>query len=510
MPSSVPMKNHCQIKRNFFMQPFQNTRVTVCRNDLEKQMNTLTRTSLALLALGLATGPSLADAPAPDFNYLPAYITALNHSQDPQAIAIRREIADGPAALAQARTKVQAAGIPLTTTTPTVAPSQNAAPLFDQWKALQTQQQVVLPDYEVTLSNRYTYTSDQIARVQKVVDDNPKVVDLLHEAASKPVRVYTGEVWMHYAQVREAARELKTESYLAAYQGHYADAVTLGGLGLNLAKQDAPQTNLVGYLVDDALEDIALAGLQETLATAGPNAAVDTQVSQTIQDPMPILSLKRALTSEIALGVSELDTARNGTPSDFAELTAPAGVPVPPNAAPKTFTPAERVFVTNLVDATEAAYLTRMQALIADVNTPNQDVAFAAMQKSFNDSSDPMVALDPLHVLLGIVTVFGPLQVVDNKQRADEQVTLAAAAVLDAKARNGAFPTTLAGDFTDPFNGKPLGYRLIGDNGFVVYSVGPDGTFDGNANTQSQYPTRQVFFQYPAPAPQPVPADMLK
>jgi hypothetical protein len=382
--------------------------------------------------------------------------------------------------------------------------------LFDQWKALEVQKQAYFPEYAETLSNRYTYTSDQIARVQKVVDDNPKVVDLLHEAASKPVRVYTGEVWMHYAQVREAARELKTESYLAAYQGHYADAVTLGGLGLNLAKQDAPQTNLVGYLVDDALEDIALAGLQETMATAGPNAAVDTQVSQTIQDPMPILSLKRALTSEVALGVSELDTARNGTPSDFAELTAPPGVPVPPNAAPKTFTPADRVFVTNLVDATEAAYLTRMQALIAAVNTPQQDTAFTTLQKTFSDSSDPTVMLDPLHILLGIVTTFGPLRVVDDKQRADEQVTLAAAAILDTKARTGAFPTNLPGNFTDPFNGKPLGYRLMGDNGFVVYSVGPDGTFDGDANTQSQYPARQVFFQYPAPTPQPVPVNMLK
>jgi hypothetical protein len=144
------------------------------------------------------------------------------------------------------------------------------------------------------------------------------------------------------------------------------------------------------------------------------------------------------------------------------------------------------------------------------VNTPNQDAAFAAMQKAFKDASDPTVALDPLRVLLGIVTAFGPLRVVDDKQRADEQVTLAAAAILDTKARTGAFPTNLPGNFTDPFNGKPLGYRLIGDNGFVVYSVGPDGTFDGNANTQSQYPTRQVFFQYPAPAPQPVPADMLK
>jgi hypothetical protein len=362
----------------------------------------------------------------------------------------------------------------------------------------------------VTLGSTYIPTTDQMARVQKVLDDNSKVFDLLHEAASKPVRVYTGEVWMHYAQVREAARELRTEGYFLAHQGHYADAVTDGGLGLNLAKQDAPQTNLVGYLVDDAMENIALSGLQDTLAIAGPNDAVDTQVNKTIQDAMPISSLKRALTSEVALGVSELDTARNGTPSDFAELTAPAGVPVPPNAAPKTFTPAERVFVTNLVDATEAAYLTRMQALITAVNTPNQDAAFAAMQKAFKDASDPTVALDPLRVLLGIVTAFGPLRVVDDKQRADEQVTLAAAAILDTKARTGAFPTNLPGNFTDPFNGKPLGYRLIGDNGFVVYSVGPDGTFDGNANTQSQYPTRQVFFQYPAPAPQPVPADMLK
>jgi hypothetical protein len=34
-------------------------------------MNTHTRTSLALLALCLAAGPSLADAPPPDLTHLP-------------------------------------------------------------------------------------------------------------------------------------------------------------------------------------------------------------------------------------------------------------------------------------------------------------------------------------------------------------------------------------------------------------------------------------------------------
>jgi hypothetical protein len=62
---------------------------------------------------------------------------------------------------------------------------------------------------------------------------------------------------------------------------------------------------------------------------------------------------------------------------------------------------------------------------------------------------------------------------------AGEQVTLAAAAVLEKKSKAGLFPSVLPAGYIDPFNGKPLGYIHRGTAGFEIYSVGETGTFRG-------------------------------
>jgi hypothetical protein len=79
--------------------------------------------------------------------------------------------------------------------------------------------------------------------------------------------------------------------------------------------------------------------------------------------------------------------------------------------------------------------------------------------------------------------------------------TEAAAAVLAWKAAHGAFPAKLSQAMPkpplDPYNGKPLGYRREG-NGFVVYAVGPWGTFTGG--TPSEPPSKlDTAFRYPLP-----------
>src|SRR5207244_1431542 len=84
-------------------------------------------------------------------------------------------------------------------------------------------------------------------------------------------------------------------------------------------------------------------------------------------------------------------------------------------------------------------------------------------------------------------------------------VLSAAAALLVYKARHGAFPDRMEGALAelplDPFAGRPLRYRREGE-GFVVYSVGPTGNFDGG-RPDGEKPKDQAFFRYPAPPPPP-------
>ena len=98
---------------------------------------------------------------------------------------------------------------------------------------------------------------------------------------------------------------------------------------------------------------------------------------------------------------------------------------------------------------------------------------------------------------------------VDNAARADVEVTLAGAAILAEKARIGSFPAVVPNTPFDPFSGKPLGYKLKGGNGFIVYSVELAGHFAG-ATASNQAASHESYFRYPTPAPKPLPREMLK
>jgi hypothetical protein len=58
-----------------------------------------------------------------------------------------------------------------------------------------------------------------------------------------------------------------------------------------------------------------------------------------------------------------------------------------------------------------------------------------------------------------------------------------------------------ASEANDPFTGKPLKYRRE-LRGFVVYSTGPSGTFDGGK--QGVKPkSNEAYFRFPGDSPKP-------
>jgi hypothetical protein len=74
--------------------------------------------------------------------------------------------------------------------------------------------------------------------------------------------------------------------------------------------------------------------------------------------------------------------------------------------------------------------------------------------------------------------------------------------VLLWRAKHGAWPRNLrecmARVPADPFDGKPLRYRREGD-GFVIYSVGETGRFDGGTPGVKPKPVESLF-RWPKPA----------
>ena len=143
-----------------------------------------------------------------------------------------------------------------------------------------------------------------------------------------------------------------------------------------------------------------------------------------------------------------------------------------------------------------------MRQLIGVIDQPY--AAQRPLLKRFADF-DRNPSPDPLHhfpeMLLAVLAPAGAKEVT---ARAQEEVIMAAAAVLAHRAHSGAFPDrleqTLATPPTDPFSNKPLQYHREA-KGFVVYSVGPDGNFDGGKPGTPRI-RNQAYFRYPA-TPQP-------
>jgi hypothetical protein len=151
-----------------------------------------------------------------------------------------------------------------------------------------------------------------------------------------------------------------------------------------------------------------------------------------------------------------------------------------------------------LIDAAEASYLQRLRRIIASVGATYAARAGLLKQMDGHDKAQPNNPLcriywDEYSVIAGTNTQ-------GERQRAREDVVMAGAALLAYRARRAAFPDRLEEAMPvpplDPFSGQFLKYRREGD-GFVVFSVGAEGTF-GGGEPGTRIDSRQVYFRYPA------------
>jgi hypothetical protein len=80
---------------------------------------------------------------------------------------------------------------------------------------------------------------------------------------------------------------------------------------------------------------------------------------------------------------------------------------------------------------------------------------------------------------------------------------MAGAALLSYRARHAVFPDcledTIPEPSLDPFSGQPFRYHRERD-GFVVFSVGAEGTFDGG-EPGTKIVSREIYFRWQFIAP---------
>ena len=468
---------------------------------------------LAALTLLPLMGAARAQTPAQIGRDPMGVLYKLKTATDPKTVALRRRIEAGPADLARALAAIKKDGVPLDPVSlqrPLPPPDLNAAPLYTMLFRLLRDKPVNLPIYAQPLTGDHTYTPAQIAAVQKVYDSRPDVWGLLHQATDRPQCVWTRDWSRGYAalfpefqQMREAARLINTETFLLVAQGKHVEAVKNQARGLRVAEHAASDPVLISYLVGNACEAITLRGMQNLLDQAGPDAAVAEAVRQAVQTDRPRLSLRYALTGEVAtqaVAFRQMHEGLNksGLPA-VAALLVNANDPILKRLTPGT--PADRRLAGDWLDASEAIILTRMDSLLAaaDLTPAPRRQAFA--RDAAAQAAGPPSVLTLLPDML--LPVFAKVEGNETRRVAQEEVTLAAAALVAARAKAGAFPDALPASFVDPYTSRPLLYRREGAGGFVVYSAGPDGDYNGGKPGERVLPV-QAGFRYPVtktPAP---------
>ena len=423
-----------------------------------------------------------------------------------QGVLMRQFAAAGPANLAREEVLARQAGMALTPEQmqrPLPPIEQNAAPLYTTLTGLLHDKPLGLPKYAEGMDAFHSYTPEQIALVRRTLIARPDVMALVHQAADKPQCVFVRgwnnpftATFPEYLPMREAARLLKTESYLLARDGKYHEAILNQQRGFRVAEQSASDPVLISFLVGTACYSLTLSGMQSILALAGPNAAVDSEVQRTVLENHMHLSLRRAMAGETGFGfvcLSRMHTAEN----QGAAAALAAGGFDDGESQKAMLSAAEKQNLHALIDAWQADYLNHMRPLVLAGDQPPQArrAAFAAVSSRLDQEQKQ--ASDPTHLLsLILLPVFGRVDENETRSQAQTAVTLAAASLFKLKAQTGVFPASLPAQFVDPFTNKPLGYRLEGTNGFVVYSAGPTGTFDGG-KPGDKWDNQKIVFRYP-------------
>jgi hypothetical protein len=472
--------------------------------------------TLLLAALTLpgsrAAPPTL---PAFDRHDPLASLRLLQHSPTPAARAIARQITKGPRALAAERAAARRAGMPLTPAQleeGALPKALNAAPVYERLARVlkATPLDTRASQAALRLGRDGAATAEDLATARRLLAGRADVMALVLQATDRP-RCGFRHDWSHgppvllYEPLRAATRLLTTRSYLLAAGGHGPEAIATQARGFRVAEHASADPFLIGRLVALALDRLTLGGFANLLYLAGSDREAAREIQRAISVARPRFDFRRTLEGETVYGLVSLEELRRGGPSKLEEWVSlnvdldGDGSSRKSGATPRKLTPAERRSWNRFVDAGEAEYLRRMRRVIASVKTPyrlRQALFRQWIARDTAQSNDPVAALSTESL-----SIIAATDTAGMRARAQEEAVMAGAALLAYHAGHGAFPDRLEQALPvaplDPFSGRPLRYRREGE-GFVVYSVGADGRFEGGS-AGARIGGRESLFRYPAP-----------
>jgi hypothetical protein len=278
----------------------------------------------------------------------------------------------------------------------------------------------------------------------------------------------------HLNNIRNGAKLLKLEAILHAENGKPEEAVdsiiSIFGLARSLSKEPI----LISQLVRVACQALAVSTLEHTINRTGFTDEQLINLSQSFVNVEDTSAMIRAFVGERCLFVSILKMPAAQIPP---VLDMASNRPHPLGALAISL-----YRFTGLADMDSIIYLDLMNDYMKAIQLPpkeRQEAAFA-VDARFEETSR-------IHMLVYIMMpALSRCTTIDLRTAAQLRTARTGLAVQRYRLATGKLPDSLAELVPtyldavpkDPFDGKELRYKKL-ETGFVVYSIGEDGSDDG-------------------------------
>ncbi len=400
-------------------------------------------------------------------------------------------------------TAAQKAGLPLKMSDlarPLPPADQNAATYYMAFMSRIKNHPLSVRDQAIEHISDQLQSPKQIAALGRAISDRADLVHLVHEAASTRRCVFAKNWAMpdpyeisyrELSHMREAARILTAESLVLAAQGKTIQAVETEALVFRMAVHAAADPAPLGFDESLGLDGIAMRQMQKIIYMSHGDPKIAALVQKTVEHAWHPPSAFASERIAVAYNQGEVDLLRHRDYSVLVAYSGEGGPQLPPNGGPGWPT------WSQFLDANDAFLLKEEMRLAASADKPYSQ-AKATEDAVDTDLQNP----DKLsHLVANVQITF----FFDSRSRAElaaaAEETEAGAAVLVWKGAHGAYPATLSQALPkvpiDPFDLKPLRYRKE-SKGFVIYSVGSTGKFNGDSPPTPPY--FDIGFRYPLPA----------
>ena len=409
--------------------------------------------------------------------------------------------------LAQVKQQVHAAGLPLEPgelAQPQPSEEENAAPLYVQLDRYLNANPLREADRIVEQSSGVNMPFPQKrGQLRQALQHRQDVLQQVHKAALRPVCVFNrnyaigaGMMQPEYARMRSGVYMLRAESALLLADGKPLEAIRNNALGFKIAQHAASDPILIADLSAISIDSITLQGLEQVLYVAGEQPGIAQAVEQSIAHNWQPHSLAYGMREQFITCTVFMGQMRRG---GVAYLQGGPAFDNGIRGKMQKFSLRIPANWQKFINANEAEMLRQLMQTTQAADLPYWQAhsALQAAQAQWEAHSS-----DSGHLLANqLLPVYVQAEVKQTQNRAQAAVARCAASVLAWKQAHGTFPDTLKQAMpmvpVDPFDGQPLRYRREG-NGFVIYSVGATGKFDGG--TPMRQPDKsETVFHYPLP-----------